>query len=175
MSVRPHLATGPFLLFASMVGGCAEQGAFPSLMPRPIELEAAEEEAGTDTPPAAAPAPPDPALVARLAELVALARQGEAAFRAAADGAAAQVARAGAAGSESWIQAQMAVSRLEEVRAPTVVALADLDALALARHRAAELQPAGHAALAAALEEVSAIASAQRAEISRLSALLPPA
>ena len=54
--------------------------------------------------------PVSPALAARLAELIALARQGDRAFTAAAEEAQRLTAAAGATQSESWVIAQQAVT-----------------------------------------------------------------
>ena len=165
MSARLLLA----LIAVSPLGACAEQGDFPSLLPRPHELQKGAPEAPPDPVPAVAAQ--DAELAARITALLGQAQEGEQAFQAGREAAAAAIAQAGAAGSESWIVAQQALSRLEAARAPTVTALAELDALALARTDGAEVDLA---AIAAAVEQVGAIAAAQRAEIERLSALLQP-
>ncbi len=142
-------ATLPLALF--LLGGCAAQGPFPSLAPRPIERQLANE---PDTRPAPN-IPSDPALTGRAASLLAAAREGNAAFEAAYERASAAAGRAGGAGSETWVAAQQEVSRAQAARAPTVNALADLDRLAIE----AANRPASAADQAAIRE---ALAAAQR-------------
>ena len=81
----------------------------------------------------AVPGQLDPALAARLAELVAAAQTGHQAFLAAAATARQAAERAGAAQSESWIAAQQALSLAVAARRPVAKALADVDAIAAAR------------------------------------------
>jgi hypothetical protein len=151
------------------LAGCSPRGDFPSLAPRPVERELMTE-------PAAAPAPEvptDPALGARVAELLRQARAGEAGFEAALGGARGAAAGAGAAGSDSWIAAQAAVSRVEAARAEVVTALAELDRLVIERAS----QPTSAADLAmmsAALSDVQAIANRQDEQIEALRASLSP-
>jgi len=118
MIVRRVLASALVLLAA----GCATGGEFPSLAPRPVEQLSFEEPVRVDPPVAA-----DPALRARANALVAEARGGDRAFETAYGVAASRVRGAGAAGSDSWVQAQEAISRVEASRAITSSALADLD------------------------------------------------
>ena len=148
----------------ALLAGCAPSGSFPSLAVRPIERELASEPQR----PAPPEAPSDPQLVSRVAELLGQVRQGEAAFRTALRAAQRATASAGGAGSESWISAQQEISRLEAVRAPTVAALAELDALSVARSNV-PTAVADYSALTAAAEEAETLAAAQRAEIDRLS------
>ena len=152
-----------------LAGGCAQRGSFPSLAPRAAEMA----DAGA---PAAAPAPEapdDPALARRLAELLGRAREGQTAFAAAMGRASPAVARGGGAGSESWVVAQQAISRIEEARAPTVEALADLDAVPRAREESGTPTSSNdRAAIAAAVEEVRAIAARQQQDIAGLSGSL---
>ncbi|MDB5698489.1 MAG: hypothetical protein JWN69_1293 [Alphaproteobacteria bacterium] len=158
------------LLLATSLGACAQSGSFPSLAPRAAERAAFDGE----TP--AAPAPPaakDPALAARLDQLVGSAREGQRAFEAALAGARNAIARGGATQSESWIEAQLALSRLEAARTPTVTAQAELDALALERGKSG-LTPsdADRAATDAAAEQIRALVATQDQELARLSARL---
>jgi hypothetical protein len=152
-----------------LLAGCAAGGSYPSLLPRAAETG--------DTAPAPPPAPPvaasDPAIAARLTQLVEQSRQGQQQFETALGAADAQVARAGAAGSESWIAAQQAVSRLESARTPTVNALAELDAMAKTRAEAGiATAQADLGAIGSAEEQVRALAEAQEREISRLGSAL---
>ncbi|HKT14596.1 MAG TPA: hypothetical protein VJR87_04235 [Allosphingosinicella sp.] len=172
MPARPPL----FLALALLpcLGACAAAGSYPSLAPRPGE----EGTAAKAPPPPSdqAPAPiaaSDSALTAQLAGLVEQARQGQTAFESALAATATYVGRAGAAGSESWIDAQKALSQLESARAPTATALSELDALARTRITSGgSAGDADFAAIAAATETVRAMAEKQDAEIGRLSATL---
>ncbi len=95
----------------------------------------------------------DPATASRIADLLASARTGAAAFDAAEPRVRALASRAGAAQSESWIAAQLGLSELGRHRAPGVAAASDLDELRAARIRA------GQPLLASELELFEAAAS----------------
>jgi hypothetical protein len=154
----------------AFISGCAAGGDFPSLAPRAVERELTAER-----PAAAAPeVPADPALGARVAELVRQARAGEAAFETALGGARGAAAGAGAAGSDSWIAAQAAVSRVEAARAEVVTALAELDRLAVERARQAT-NASDLAMMSSALADVQAIAERQDEQLQALRASLSPA
>lgn len=102
--------------------------------------------------------PADAALVARLQALVAQARAGDQAFRAAAGEAQRLAAAASAPQSESWVVAQQALSAAVAARAPTTRALGDIDALAAqAVATRGGLAPADLAAVQTAAAEVAAI------------------
>ncbi len=102
--------------------------------------------------------PAAPALASRLAELVRRARQGEAAFVAAAGEAQRLAASAGARQTESWVIAQQAMSAAVAARAPTTRALGDIDAIAAtALARQGGIAPGDLAAIEAAAAEVAAI------------------
>ncbi|HEX8642675.1 MAG TPA: hypothetical protein VF702_02035 [Allosphingosinicella sp.] len=153
------------LAVAALACGCTPKGEFPSLAPRPLEAED----------PLAEPvrAPPvvagEPALRARAAELVALARRGESAFDDAYRPAAAATRRAGAPGSDSWVLAEQAISRAEAARAPTMAALAELDRLA-AERAAVPTNEGDTAAIRAALDEAENLARGQQARLDALRA-----
>jgi hypothetical protein len=158
----------PALLLAVTLApaACAPPGPYPSLEPRPIEkaLAASEEEP-------VAPVPADDAgLPARIDALLAEARRGAAEFRAALPAAQAAAAAAGAPESDSWIEAQQALSRLEAAGAGTGKALADLDALAMAEAQARVLSPGDIERLEAAVREAQALAERQRVEAARIAA-----
>lgn len=166
------------LLTTPLLGACAAQSEFPSLAPRAVERDLTGGSAPADcpgaedvaAPVAEAPPPPvnpDPQLGTRVAELLAAARQGQAEFAEALPAADRAAARAGAAGSESWIAAQQEISRLEAARARTVDALAELDALAIRRSDASVSEP-DYQAVLAATEEVRALAQTQQAELDRM-------
>jgi len=161
----------PILCLAGLVplAACAPEGPYPSLEVRPIEKRyaAAGDEPGTPAPPSI---PEDVTLADRVAALSAAALQGQIEFARALPIARAAVARAGAPGSDSWIDAQQAASRLEVARALTVDALTELDQLALEKAAAGPLAPADAMRIASAIVEASALADGQaaaNAEITR--------
>ena len=165
-----HFARPAALLAILAVGGCSTpQGGVPSLAPRAAEAIDPRVPVGGE----AVQRPVDAALAARLAELVALARQGDSAFAAAAGEAERLAGAAGAAQSESWVVAQQAVSAAVAARGPTARALGDIDALAAATlARQGGIAPADLAAIEAAAAEVGAIDSRQSQSIDALQARL---
>jgi hypothetical protein len=152
------------------IGGCASTEDFPSLAPRPAEL--------ADAPAPPAPPPPpatvDAAVAARIVPLTAAANEGQSEFDAELRAAQSAVGGAGSPGSESWIEAQQAISRVEGARSKTMTALAELDALARERSVLPNAD-ADLAAIAAASAEVEQLAQAQRQAIDKLIAALPEA
>ena len=175
MAARLLMISAALLLAA----GCTSQGAFPSLAERSVERAysgraappCATGEGETALPvraASAAPAVDDPQLRARIEALLEAVRAGQASFAAAQPAAARGAARAGAAGSETWLEAQQELSRLEAARGRTVDALAELDRLAAAR--TADASAGDAAAMAAGLEEARRVADAQQAELTRLQA-----
>jgi hypothetical protein len=113
--------------------------------------------------------PVDPALAARLAGLIALARQGESAFTAAAAEAQRLAGAAGASQTESWVVAQQAVSAAVAARGPATRALGDIDAIAaVALERQGGIAPADLAAIEAAAAAVGAIDRRQAQAIDAL-------
>jgi len=155
------------LLVASGLAACAPAGEFPSLASRPGEGTTSTEP--VVRPPVAVAS--DPALLARIAGLRGQVAEGDQAFQAAVGGTAAAANRAGASGSESWVEAQLLLSRLEAARRSSLVALADLDALRLARAQ----QPTfvgDFAALEAALLEASETVARQQERIDSIRARL---
>ncbi len=163
--LRTPLAILTALLVAA---ACAAPGPYPSLAPRPAE-KAQAEDADEREP---APQPDDPALAERIAGFDAEAQAGAAEFDAALPPAEAAVAAGGAPGSDSWIEAQQAVSRLEAARAKTTATLADLDALSVERSGAGTLSAGDRERLRAAIAGVQALADAQAERIRRLEARL---
>ena len=170
------------LVALPLLGGCAAQGPFPSLAPRAVERDLTGGSAPVGCPdvaadaPAPAPATPppvnlDPQLGARAAELLGAARAGQADFAAALPQARATAEGAGAAGTESWVAAQLEISRLEAARARTVDALAELDALAI-RRSSVPVSEEDYQAVLAATEEVRALTQAQQAELDRIAGLV---
>jgi hypothetical protein len=105
------------------LSGCAASGPYPSLAPRPIEQAAAAQPA---TVPMVVIAPSDPERVARVRALVSKAEAGVAGFNAALVTAKQAVGGGKAKGSDGWISAQVAVSRLERMRETAGGILSDL-------------------------------------------------
>lgn len=136
----------------------------PSLAPRAVET------AHVPDSPAAEAATGAPASD-RIAALVDEAARADAQFRAAVEPTRATIEDAGkaAAGSEAWVTAEQALTRLDTLRGPIMRALADLDALAIARGGAAP-----DPALEAAIADVTARDAAARATIDQLKGRLSP-
>jgi hypothetical protein len=159
--IRPLFAS---LLLAAAASACAPPGPYPSLAPRPIEKALAD----SDEAPPPPPLPDDAALPARMQALIDEARRGESDFAAALPSARAAAGKAGAEGSDSWIEAQQALSRVEAARAVTVGALADLDALILEQARDKGASDADLERMRVATAAVQEVADRQQAEIARL-------
>lgn len=174
------------MLTLALAGGCAAPGPYPSLAPRAAEfgLPGGSALIGCPVPrdPAAALAgaavqatpavPSDPELRRRVAELLATARAGQAAFAAALPQAERRAASAGAPSSDAWVEAQQELSRLEAARARTAEALAELDALGLRPAAGPAVNEEDYAAILAAAGEVQALARAQDEAIARVSGQL---
>jgi len=109
----------------------------------------------------------DPALAERIAALTAEARAGWRDFEAEAGATERAAGTAGAAGSDSWLVAQQAISRLEASRARTMAARAELDRLALERQDR-PTSPADRQAIEAAIVEAEEIAGRQQARLQRI-------
>ena len=176
-----RLSAPLLLLLPITLSACATEGETPSLAPRPMEYELSGRPippcltAGAEAPPAPpvqAPPADDAQLATQIETLLTTARAGQARFAEILPRAQASGARAGAAGSESWIAAQQDISRLEAARARTADAAAELDALLLARSGAQGASPNDLQRLTAAAEEVRAIAETQETEIDRLNGAL---
>lgn len=152
-----------FVPVALMLAGCVAQGPFPSLAPRPAEQIDMSVDPVREAPEVAN----DAALRREIEALASEARGGWRDFEAELGVAERAAAAAGPRGSESWVAAQQAVSRLEAARARTMAAAAELERLSLAR---ADLptSAADQEALAAAIAEVSAIATRQQQLIDRI-------
>ena len=111
----------------------------------------------------------DPALAGRLSALVAEVRSSLPAFEAREGEAARLAAAAGPAASESWIAAELALSRLVEQYGVTTRAAANIDALAAERLQSQRwIVPTDREAIAAAAAEVAEISSRQAATIDRI-------
>ena len=151
-------------LLAACLAGCVSQGPFPSLALRP-----AEQEDWTEEPAHAAPVvADDAALRTRIAALIAEAREGGRAFDADLPAAERAAAHVGAAESDSWVEAQQAISRLQASRGRTDEAAAELQQLRLTR-AGQPTSAADLAALDAAIEEISALVDRQQAQLDRFS------
>jgi Meckel syndrome type 1 protein len=156
----------PVLVAVALLGAssCAPEGPYPSLAPRPIEKAMADSEEL----PAPTKVADDSGLPAKIQPLMTKTRHGETEYQAELPEAREAASRAGSSGSDSWVRAQQAVSRLEAARATTTSALADLDSLALAQARAGPISPADRERIDAAIREAQALADRQQAEIVRL-------
>jgi hypothetical protein len=154
---------------ASAAGCAAGGGPPPSLLPR--AAEAIDPRLPVERP--LNDRPVSAALAARLAELVAQAHAGDAAFGPAAAAAARLAGAAGAPQSESWIAAQVALSAAIAARDPTAQAIGDIDALGSARLQTqGGLSPADLAAIKAAGDEAGAIDQRQADAIQAIKARL---
>jgi hypothetical protein len=111
--------------FAALAACSSPGGPYPSLQPR--AAEAIDPRVPVERP--INDRPVSPALAAQLGRLVEQARSGEPAFASAAADAERLVAAAGPPQSDSWTEAQQALSRALAARDPTTSALADIDAL----------------------------------------------
>ena len=117
--------------------------------------------------------PVTPALAGRLAELVAQARSGDAAFGPVAGQAQRLADAAGASQSEGWVAAQEALSAAVAARAPTANALGEIDSLgATTLQTQGGLAPADLAAIQDAGADVGAIDRRQAEAIAAVRARL---
>ena len=151
-------------MLAACLAGCVSQGPFPSLAPRP-----AEQEDWTEEPAHLAPAvADDTVLQSRIAQLIQEAREGSRAFEADLPAARRAAARVGAEGSDSWIEAQQAISRLQASRGKTDEAAAELHQMRVGRSGQAT-SAADLAAIDAAIQEVDALVEFQQSQLDRVS------
>lgn len=143
----------------------APGGPYPSLQPRPAEAidprvpvtRPINERAVT------------PALASRLSALINEAQSGEAAFDGPASEAERLAAIAGAPQSDSWIEAQEALTAAIAARKPTATALADIDDIGgNALQTNAGISPNDLAAINTAAEQVSAL---DRRQVERIDAI----
>lgn len=144
--------------------GCAAPGPYPSLAPRPAEKAYAEDSEERKP----TPQPDDPALVGEIDRLLEAGKAGAAEFDSALPAAQAAAGAAGGEGSETWIEAQQALSRLESARARTTAAAADLDRLALERTGAGTLGSGDSERLRSAAAELQALTDAQADRLQKL-------
>ena len=147
--------TAILVLALAAAGGCSSPGGTPpSLAPRAAEAI----DPRVPVQGAVNSRPVSPALAGRLAQLVALARQGDAAFRPLAGRAQQLAGAAGAPQTEAWVVAQEALSAAVAARGPTARALGDADALAAeALQTQGGLAPADLAAIQGAAAEIGSI------------------
>ena len=157
-------------LLVCILAGCTAPGApAPSLAPR--AAEAIDPRVPVES--AVVIGAAEPALMARLAGLVAEARNGNAAFEAAAGAAERMVSQAGEPRSESWVAAQQALSAAVAAREPVIQALGDIDAIVAVQLAAkGGIAPADLAAVQTAAAEVGEIDRRQSARIDALQARL---
>ena len=157
---------------ALLLGGCTSvSGDFPSLSKRPYETDKPVED------PAQAPLPVStaltPALQAQTEALVARAQKAHAAYQNALPGAssAAQAAAGAATGSEAWVNAHMALSRADGVRADSVAALGEIDEL-ITRERDKGADAGLIGLLSKPQSQIAELVNAQTTEIDRLARLI---
>jgi hypothetical protein len=147
---------------AALAACTAPGGPYPSLAPR--ANEAVDPRVPVERP--MNDRPVRPALASRLGELVAQARNGDAAFEGAAAMAEKLASSAGGQQSEGWVAAQEALSAAIAARGPTVVALGDIDAIgANALQTQGGIAPNDLAAIKNAGAEVGAMDRRQAARI----------
>ena len=143
---------------------CAARGPYPSLEPRPAEALYA-----SGDPVAPAPVHPDrPEVAQTVAGLLSEGRTGDGAFEEALAAARPLAQRAGGYGSESWVAAQQALSRVEAARAATIRALADLDSFAVREAAAGPLSAADYERLTVATAELQRLANDQQMRLNAL-------
>jgi hypothetical protein len=155
----------PLLLL--LASGCsATPGAYPSLAPRAVESI----DMGAEVRPRpAAPTPVDAGLDARATALLGSVRDARSAFETALAQARPQIAAAGAPGSESWVVAQQALTRVQQARSAMVTAVAELDALRIAQ---AQRPPVDMTVLDAAWQEAGVLDAEQAAKLEGIGAAL---
>ena len=151
----------------SGLGGCSTVADHPSLAPRAIERFTATEPAPAPPPPAALPE--DASRQERAGLLLAQAIESDARFQERLAEVRTVVASgSGAApGSEAWVQAQQAISRIETLREPVSRTLADLDQLQIDAAQAG-IGTEAEGQLASAIQKVASIDARQEEEIAAL-------
>jgi hypothetical protein len=170
MTRAMFLRNGLCLIVVLGISGCvASTKRYPSLERWPAERMSA---APAPAPPAASTAP-NAEIAAHVAALVDQARTSRAGFTAKQGPAERALVGAGAAGSDSWGRASIALAELEQMQAPAIQALAELDQLEVDnRTRNAGAEDADTAVIVTARDEAAAIADEQAAVLSRLRAKL---
>jgi hypothetical protein len=160
------------LVLAGALSACTTPGGpSPSLQPRPGEQ--VDPRVPVDRP--LNDRPVAPALASRLAELVAQARSGDAAFQSAVAEAERRAEGAGAPQSEGWVAAQEALTVAIAARGPTTEAIGDIDAIgATALQTHGGIAPNDLAAIKSAGAEVGAIDQRQADRIKAIQRRLGP-
>jgi len=151
----------------SGLGGCSTVADHPSLAPRAIERFTTTKPAPAPPPPAALPE--DASRQERAGLLLAQAIESDARFQERLAEVRTVVASgSGAApGSEAWVQAQQAISRIETLREPVSRTLADLDQLQIDAAQAG-IGTEAEGQLASAIQKVASIDARQEEEIAAL-------
>ena len=151
------------VLMSAALGACAPAGGpFPSLQPRAAE----EIDPRVPVTRPMNDRPVTAALAARLGELVAQARSGDAAFAALADQAEKLAAAAGAPQSEGWVAAQEALTAAIAARKDTATALGDIDEIgAIALQTRQGIAPNDLSAIERAAAQVGSLDRAQAGRI----------
>ena len=158
------------LVAVMLLSACASPGGpYPSLQPR--SAEKIDPRVPVERPMNNRPA--RSALTARLASLVAQARNGDASFTIAAANAERLATSAGAPQSESWIAAQEALTAAIAARKPTAMALGDIDEIgATALQTQGGIAPNELAAIDAAAREVGELDQRQADRIKAIQSRL---
>jgi len=153
-------------LFVAVLSACsAPGGPYPSLQPRAAEAL----DPRVPVTRALNNRPVSGVLAARLAALVGQARDGDAAFGAAAASAERLASSAGTRQTERWIAAQEALTAAIAARRPTATALSDIDELgATTLQKQGGMAPNDLAAINRAAAEVTAI---DRRQADRIAAM----
>ncbi|MBO9713766.1 hypothetical protein [Sphingomonas sp.] len=167
--MRRTLSLALPVLLASGLAGCMDGNSdrYPSLLPRPIESQGFDE----PTPPPPQPVAPDAALDKAMADADAQLDSATKDFTAAAQRAEAlvAVARGVPAGSDAWLDAQVALGELDQRREAANALLTGLQERSTERGLAG--QPP-YPALEALIARVDALARQQSARITSLNAAL---
>ncbi|WP_395330450.1 hypothetical protein WBP06_17905 [Novosphingobium sp. BL-8H] len=159
------------LFLAAGLAACSSASQYPSLAYRPVERATP---VAPDPSDAVAPLPPPSAdLSSRIDGILATAGQADSAFAAKRPVAERAVSAAGAKGTDSWLNAQVAVSTLQASRDPAVAALAELDTMfAAARDASPDRESPSAQSIDAARGKVQAQVDAQDAVVAGLDARL---
>jgi hypothetical protein len=173
-------ATGPTLVAtltlaaAVLLAGCAGSTDYPSLARRDVERvegSASPAAGAADAVPTLPPASAD--LTTRLASLLETARKAHQGFEGRRPAAERAVAGAGGRMTDSWTDAQVALSGLQTSRSAGLTAVAELDRLyAGAREANPEQVSPSAAAIATVKEQVDGWIASEDAVIARLDARL---
>lgn len=174
---RAYQASAGLLLSlcgTALLAACAASPDYPSLARRDVERvegSATPAEGNVNAIPDLPPASAD--LTTRLAGLVDAARKSHSSFEGRQAAARRAVAAAGAARSDSWIAAQVALSDLQTARSGALTALAELDRLYVDERalHPEQVSPAA-AAIATARDQVEGWVTAETELIAQLAARL---